>query len=379
MHQRPLLPNNHPIQWKKIGQYLQRTLNTEVYLLDNKEYLYLLTDIQFSDVEKQKSSRLNLFWIRIGLEEYVGFISNKLDATKIEQMKKKIVNKTGFDAIAGMEDLKKLFEIEIIWPITNPEKYKTYKLSIPNGVLFFWPPGCGKTFISRKLAEEVSYNFYEISHSDLSSIYIHGTTWKIWEVFATAKENSPSIIFFDEISGLVPRRDNLSEHHQYREEEVNEFLIQLNDASKNNILVIWATNYPDRIDPAILRAGRMDKRIYIGPPDFNARKKLFEMYLKGRPLQNIDYHTLAEWTKGVTTIEQTAIGFNTWNYEEKFSERYVASDIQIMCDNCARKALAQNWPITMEICKSIISWFTPSVSQEDLNDYQKHIENYQRI
>lgn len=101
-----------------------------------------------------------------------------------------------FESIAGMWKLKDLFLQEVIEPIKNPEKYKKYKLSIPNWVLFFWPPWCGKTFISRKLAEEIWYNYYEIKHSDIACPWIHWSTWKIWEVFSIAKDNKPSIIFF---------------------------------------------------------------------------------------------------------------------------------------------------------------------------------------
>jgi len=381
MSQRPLLPIWYEVDGKKIKSRVNRVLNTEIYEVDSWEYLYVITDIQIHEVPSDKIKKNKLFGIKVWLSEYVCFFYPEIEIWNLESIKKKLVSRVGFEAIAWMHDLKNLFLKEIVEPLKNPEKYKKYKLAIPNWVLFFWPPGCWKTFISRKLAEEIWYNFYEIKHSDIASPFIHGATWKIWEVFATAKENKPSIVFFDELSWLVPKRENLDWNSQYKEEEVNEFLIQLNDASKNQILVIWATNFPDRIDSAIMRAGRLDKRIYIWLPDFEARKELFEMYLKDRPLQDIDFEELARLTEWETYEGWTnKIWFQIEEeHRQTFSEKYVSSDISVMCDEFARKALAENSDITMDICKKVIKNFTPSVSQEDIEYYKSFMEWYQRV
>jgi len=356
MSQKPLLPNNHAIGDLIISKRESRALNCEIYHLKDSNYLYVFADLQPDDILSNKLKKYNYKPISVWLNTYIGIIHKKFDIDFIEKVKKDLTNHIWFEAIAGMNKLKELFMQEVIEPLKNPEKYKKYKLSIPNGVLFFWPPWCGKTFMSRKLAEEIWYNFYEIKHSDIASPYIHGSTGKIWEVFAAAKENSPSIVFFDEISGLVPKRENIDPTSSHKEEEVNEFLMQLNDASKNNILVIWATNYPDRIDTAIMRSGRMDKRIYIWPPDYEARVDLFKMYLKGRPVEDIDYAKLAEMTK-----------------------QYVSADIQVMCDNFARKALSKDSLITMKICTSVVQWFKPSLTQEEIDYYSSFVDDYQRM
>ena len=378
MAQKPLLPNWFSVQWETIKNRVSRVLNTEIYELQSWLYLYVITDVQFMDVSNDKIKKNSLFPVKVGYNQYVWFISDRVEIEDLEKLKKKLVTTIWFESIAGMHELKEIFMKEIIDPLREPEKYKKYKLPIPNWVLFFGPPGCWKTFLSRKLAEEIWYNFYEIKHSDIASPYIHGATWKIWEVFAMAKENKPSIVFFDELSWIVPKRDNLDSTAQYKEEEVNEFLIQLNDASKNQILVIWATNFPDRIDTAIMRAWRMDKRIYIGAPDHQARAELFEMYLKDRPLEDVDFNKLADltWWEEVT---ETSIWFDTWTSTKRFSERYVSSDIQVMCDEFARKALRNNSAITMDICREVIRNFTPSVSYEDLQYFKSFIEWYQRV
>lgn len=354
--QKPLLPIGFEIDGRIIKNRNSRILNCEIYEVTTWEYLYVFTDLDRESIVSQKLSKYKINMITIGISDYVSFFTDKFDLNLVEKVKKDLTNTIWFESIAGMWKLKDLFLQEVIEPIKNPEKYKKYKLSIPNWVLFFWPPGCWKTFISRKLAEEIWYNFYEIKHSDIACPRIHGSTWKIWEVFSLAKENKPSIVFFDELSWLVPKRENLDSTSQYKEEEINEFLIQLNDASKNQILVIWATNYPDKIDSAIMRSWRMDKRIYIGPPDFEARLELFKMYLKERPVEALDYEKLATLT-----------------------EYYVSSDIQVMCDNFARKALAQDSSIDMSICESVIENFTPSINQEQLAYYASFVDSYQRV
>jgi len=247
---------------------------------------------------------------------------NTQDSDKIIKISKKIVNKKpkqenientpeliesatgGLGSVAGMKELKQLLIAEVINPLKNPEKFKRFKVSIPNGIILYGPPGCGKTFIVRKLAEELGYNFFEVKHSDLAAPFIHGAVGNIGKTFEMAKQNAPAIIFFDEISGLVPDRKNLNDGSSHKEEEVNEFLLQLNDAADSQVLVVGATNYIERIDPAVLRPGRFDKKIYVPPPDLEARKELFKLGLFDRPYDTkIDFEYLAIATNGLSCAD----------------------------------------------------------------------------
>jgi transitional endoplasmic reticulum ATPase len=175
---------------------------------------------------------------------------------------------------------------------------------------------------------------------------VHGPQEKIGELLNQARENAPAIIFFDELDALVPSRDgNLNHSHA---EGVNEFLAQMTNCSKDGIFIIGATNRPDKIDPAILRTGRIDKLFNIPPPDFEARKSLFELYLDSRPVEiGIDYEKLS-----------------------KLTENYVSSDIEFLVDEAARKALKDKSKITQEILETIIKQSNPSVNRSELEKYQ---------
>lgn len=237
----------------------------------------------------------------------------------------------GFADVAGMRELKAQLQRDVIDLLRNPDKYKSYGLTLPNGMLLYGPPGCGKTFFAKKLAEEVGFNFMMRTPSDLKSRYVNATQENIAAMFKEAEENAPTIIFIDEINELLPKRN--SDAHEMSRSAVNEMLAQMDRTGERGIFVIGATNLPDEIDEAMLRTGRLEKRIYVGPPDEVARKEMFEMYLKDRYTDfGIDYRRLAELTDG-----------------------YVSSDIRYLVDEAARMALERNEKITMVLLEESIN------------------------
>lgn len=268
----------------------------------------------------------------------------KLVPAKNTNPKSQMQPTLNWDGVAGMRELKAIFERDIILPLREPEIYKVYKVSLPNGVLLYGPPGCGKTFIARKLAQVLNYNFKEIKPSDLASIYVHGTQDKIGQLFADAKAESPCMLFFDEIEAFVPNRSGGSVGFHYQA-EVNEFLVHLNECEKNKILVIGATNLPNLIDPAVRRPGRLDKKIFVAPPDLEARGEALIMYMKDRPQTDIDFVHLAEQT-----------------------ECYTFAEIELVVNEAAREALGKRTPISTEtLLKSILknkATHTPQIIEQ---------------
>lgn len=261
---------------------------------------------------------------------------------KKEQNNKGKSKKTGngLADVAGMRELKAQLQRDVIDLLREPEKYKRYGITLPNGLLLYGPPGCGKTFFAKKLAEEVGFNFIIRTPSDLKSRYVNATQENIAALFKEAEENSPTIIFIDEINELLPKRN--SDAHEMSRSAVNEMLAQMDRTGERGIFVIGATNLPDEIDEAMLRTGRLEKRIYVGPPDREARQEMFEMYLKDRYVDfGIDYGKLADMTEG-----------------------YVSSDIRYLVDEAARMALARNEKITMILLEESIKVHPSSIKPQ---------------
>lgn len=251
----------------------------------------------------------------------------------------------GFAAISGMDELKDILTNDVINIFKDPEGAQEYGLSIPNGMLLFGPPGCGKTYIAEKLAEEVEFNYYFIKASDLASPYIFDTQRKTGELFKEAIENKPSIICFDEFDSYAFKKDATENASMVG--AVNEILSQLNNCGKKGVFVIATTNYPERIEESILRKGRMDLIVYVSPPDFYARKGMFGLYLKNKPVDfSIDTDELA-----------------------KMTDRYVASDIEFIVISAARDAYRDHARITQGTILNIIKNTNPSVSEVDLERY----------
>lgn len=268
----------------------------------------------------------------------------------------------GFAAIAGMEDLKNQLREEVIEPLHHPDEYRRYGITIPNGMLLYGPPGCGKTFFAKHFAEEVGFNFMCITPATLKSKYVNATQENIAKMFKDAEEKAPTIIFIDEMNELVPNRE--SNVHEMSRSAVNEMLAQMDRTGEKGIFIIGATNYPHTIDPAIMRAGRLDKKYYVGVPDMKARKALFELYLKNRPYDfGLDYEELASLT-----------------------ENYVSADIQLIVNDASRAALKRHSRITMDLLRSAIEETRPSLSFCELERYQEikakmdgEIPNKQRV
>ena len=288
-------------------------------------------------------------------EDFIAVLSGAKEVlleTSIPTTNKKVIlnekkKGKGFEAIAGMQALKELVQLDIIDALNDKERYAEYGLTIPNGMLLYGPPGCGKTFFAERMAEEIEANFFQVKPSDIQSKWVNASQENIKKLFEEARKNAPSIIFIDELDALVPSRDTANISHM-NANAVNEFLAQMNNCSEDGIFVIGATNRPTAIDPAILRSGRLDKHIYLPPPDFEAREKMFELYLKKRPIElGLDYAAFAHST-----------------------ENFVSSDIKFICDEASRKALKLDVRISEAIVMEVISSMKPSLSHTDLLTYE---------
>lgn len=262
-------------------------------------------------------------------------------------VKKNIRRGNGFADVAGMSELKEQLKSDVIDLLQNPEQAKALGLSIPNGLLFYGPPGCGKTFFAEKFAEETGFNYQYVKCSDVASPYIDGGKGKIADIFKQARESAPTILFLDEVDAVIRNRN----HHNNPTTAgaVNEFLMQLNNCGRDNILVIGATNNPLDIDEAALRAGRLELKYYISQPDYETRKSMFQISLSKRCYDfGIDYDKLASLT-----------------------QNYISADISLVVDNAARLAFRKKiGKITMALLEEAIVETKPSLTLEQIKRHE---------
>ncbi len=210
--------------------------------------------------------------------------------------------KITFRDVAGADEaVQELHEIKEF--LENPKKFQALGARIPKGVLLYGPPGTGKTLLARAVAGEAGVPFFSISGSDFVEMFVGVGASRVRDLFEQAKQNSPCIIFMDEIDAVGRHRGaGMGGGHDEREQTLNQLLVEMDGFEmKDNIILIAATNRPDILDPALLRPGRFDRQVVVDRPDRKGRKKILEVHTRGKPLAKaIELDTLAGQTPGFT-------------------------------------------------------------------------------
>ncbi|MBU0470264.1 MAG: CDC48 family AAA ATPase [Nanoarchaeota archaeon] len=261
-----------------------------------------------------------------------------------------------WEDIGGLEDVKEKLKEAVEWPLKRPEVFKRMGIRPPRGILLYGPPGTGKTLLAKAVAKESEANFILVNGPSLLSKWVGESEKAMREIFRKARQTAPTILFFDEIDSLVPRRSSGSDA-KVSERVVNQMLTEMDGLeSLNDVVIIGATNRPDIVDPALLRQGRFDRIIFTPVPDEEGRKKIFEIYTKKMPLgEDVDIKKLAHKTEG-----------------------YVGADIDGVCREAAMIALREDLKskvITMKQFEDALEVVSPSVDKEIEEAYQK-LENY---
>lgn len=251
----------------------------------------------------------------------------------------------GFKDVAGLNELKEKLTDQVLFPLTDKYFQELYGGHALNGMLLYGPPGCGKTFLAEKFAEESGMSYTFVKTSDLASIFVHGSQEKIAALFKEAENHAPCIVCIDEIEGLISNRSNIMQENYAM--EVNEFLTQVNNCSERGIFVIGTSNRPDRIDPAMLRKGRFDEIVYVPLPDAEMRKSIFEYRLRNVYSDIVDFVFLASITEG-----------------------FVASDIESIVNIASLKAAKRRIPVNQGLLEDVIKTFRKSVSSSQMKQYE---------
>ncbi len=253
--------------------------------------------------------------------------------------------------IGGLEKVKQSLKEAVEWPLKNPQSFKRMGIKPPKGILIYGAPGTGKTLLAKAVATESKSNFILVKGPELLSKWVGESEKAVREVFKKARQTAPTIIFFDEIDALAPKRGSNQGSH-VTESVVNQILTEMDGLeSLNDVVVLAATNRPDMIDSALLRPGRFDRLILTPIPDKKTREEIFNVHTKGMPLKDVDIKKLAEKSEG-----------------------YAGSDIEALCREAAINALRKDPKANTITTKNFEEAFKevgPSVSKEIEEMYKK--------
>lgn len=229
--------------------------------------------------------------------------------------------RVGWADIGGMEKIKQELKEAIEWPLKHPDAFRRMGIRPPKGILLYGPPGTGKTLLAKAVAKESEANFIQVKGPELLNMWVGESERGVRKIFEKARQTAPTIIFFDELDALAPRRGMYFGGSHVTENVVNTLLAEMDGLEDlNDIVIIAATNRPDILDPALLRPGRFDRLLLTDTPDKKSRLAIFKIHTNGMPLaKDISLDKLAERTEG-----------------------YVGSDIESVCREAAILSLREN-------------------------------------
>ena len=260
-----------------------------------------------------------------------------------------------FDDVAGLEEAKEEIRLRMIYPLEHPEKAERYRIKRGGGLLLYGPPGTGKTLLARAVAGEIDAAFFTAKPSELMSKWVGEAERNIARMFDQARQHERAIIFLDEVEAMIPARRSSGSTVMQR--VVPQVLAELQGVhdKPGTLLFMGATNEPWAIDPAALRPGRFDAKVYVGLPEQAARRRMLDLYLADRPLApDVDLDRLAESLTG-----------------------YSGADIAELCERSAAQVFIQSIrtgtdrEITTADMQSVVSAIGPSVSPKELAKYEK--------
>ncbi len=311
------------------------------------------------DLDKEEAiSEKVLENLRIGMSDF----KEALKTTRPSALREVLIEapSISWEQVGGLNDVKQELKEAVEWPLKHKEEFKKLGVKPPKGVLLYGPPGTGKTLLAKAVASETEANFISVKGPELLSKWVGESEKAVREIFKKARQASPTIVFFDEIDSIAPRRSASSDNdHNTTERVVNQLLTELDGLQElNDIVIVAATNRPDILDTALLRPGRFDRILLVGSPDKEARKSIFKVHSKGMPLdKNVDFDKLVSKTEG-----------------------YVGADIESICREAAMLALRKDIKavvVGMKDFEEALKKVRPSVTKDVENAY-KDLEKHFR-
>jgi transitional endoplasmic reticulum ATPase len=255
--------------------------------------------------------------------------------------------------IGGLEDVKQEIKEAVEWPLKNPQAFTKLGIRPPRGILLYGPPGTGKTLMARAVAKESEANFISVKGPELLVKWVGESEKAVREIFKKARQASPCIVFFDEIDSVAPSRGVADTGAGIvHDSVVNQLLTEMDGLEQmEDVIVIAATNRPDRLDTALIRPGRIDRIVLLGAPDADAREEIFKVHTKNMPLKNVNIKEISLRAEG-----------------------YVGADIESVCREAAMLALRENIDakeITIKHFEEALKKVRPSITKEIKEGYEQ--------
>ncbi|KAK8955636.1 hypothetical protein KSP40_PGU001685 [Platanthera guangdongensis] len=220
------------------------------------------------------------------------------------------VPNVSWEDIGGLDNVKRELQETVQYPVEHPEKFEKFGMSPSKGVLFYGPPGCGKTLLAKAIANECQANFISVKGPELLTMWFGESEANVREIFDKARQSAPCVLFFDELDSIATQRgSSVGDAGGAADRVLNQLLTEMDGMSaKKTVFIIGATNRPDIIDPALLRPGRLDQLIYIPLPDEASRHQIFKACLRKSPVsKDVDLWALAKYTQGFSGADITEI------------------------------------------------------------------------
>ncbi|WCL50138.1 AAA family ATPase [Leptospira sp. GIMC2001] len=308
------------------------------------------------------------------LDEQLRLKSESLDEYEDDSLDHRFLEKpnVNFSDVGGMDSIKKEIDLKIIKPLTHPEMYKAYGKKVGGGILLYGPPGCGKTYLAKATAGQVNAKFISVGLNDILDMWIGNSEKNLHDIFELARDNSPCVFFVDEIDALGASRTDMKQSSGRH--LINQFLQELDGIESQNegILIIGATNTPWNLDPAFRRPGRFDRILFVPPPDEKSRESILRLKLKDKPIENLDYLSLAKKMNHYSGADIDAIIDRAIEY--KLEGSFEDGQIQPISNKDLLNAIKIHKPSTQEwfaTAKNFALFANDSGLYDEILDYLK--------
>ncbi len=323
------------------------------------------------DIEAEEIPEEVLENLKVTREDFLEALKN-IEPSAMREVLVEVPN-VRWEDVGGLEHAKQELMEAVEWPLKYPEVFSAVNIKPPKGILLYGPPGTGKTLLAKAVANESNANFISVKGPELLSKWVGESEKHVREMFRKARQVAPCVLFFDEIDSLAPRRGGSADSH-VTERVVSQLLTELDGMEElKDVVVIAATNRPDMIDPALLRPGRIERHIYIPPPDKEARKEIFRIHLRGKPLaEDVSIDELAEKTEGYTGADIEAVC-------REAGMLAIREAIKPGMSKEEAKEVAKSLKITKEHFEKALEKVKPSMTKEDIKTYEKIVEDFHRM